>query len=96
MVVVEITSECGEVERYLLAGNILEIVAKDPIYERLAGAVKDYEFLGNLSEDALFEKCGEALGGDHRSDPFLDFTQEHRDTYLRMKLRHLRNQFAKP
>ena len=47
-----------------------------------------FKYLERLSEDFIFEKFKEELNMDS-SNPFTDFTQFHRDIFLRLKLKAL-------
>ena len=51
--------------------------------------LQDVSYLTRLTEDTIYESYREAIACDH-TRPFIDFTQEQRDAYLRLKMRGVR------
>jgi hypothetical protein len=49
----------------------------------------DTSYLESITEDIIYENYREAIICDH-SRQFADFKQEHRDAYLRLKMRGMR------
>ena len=47
---------------------------------------KRLEYLGTLSDDDLFERYYPAILS-HNTTPFSNFSQENRDSYMRLKFR---------
>ena len=48
-------------------------------------------YLQNLTEDVIYQILGHAIRQDN-SQSFDNFSQEHRDAYLRLKLRGIYNE----
>ena len=51
--------------------------------------LQDVSYLTRLTEDTIYESYRDAIACDH-TRPFIDFTQEQRDAYLRLKMRGVR------
>ena len=49
------------------------------------------EYLADVTEDVIYAALSDAIRYD-QSIPFENFTQEHRDSYLRLKLRGIYSQ----
>ena len=49
----------------------------------------DAKYLESITEDLIYETYHEAIVCDH-TRTFADFKQEHRDAYLRLKMRGMR------
>ena len=50
----------------------------------------DAKYLESITEDLIYEIYREAIVCDH-ARTFADFKQEHRDAYLRLKMRGMRD-----
>jgi hypothetical protein len=51
--------------------------------------VEEVKYLESITEDLIYETYREAIVCDH-TRTFADFKQEHRDAYLRLKMRGMR------
>jgi septin family protein len=49
----------------------------------------DFKYLESITENLIYETYRDAILCDH-TRTFADFKQEHRDTYLRLKMRGMR------
>ena len=71
----------------ILNGNLFQdLLAADLIYDHHASLLTDLNYLESITEDLLYDLYRDAITSDH-SRLFSGFTQEHRDAYLRLKLR---------
>ena len=55
-------------------------------YASFTQVLQNNQYLSEITEDILYECYGAAIRNDH-SRPFDGFNQDHRDAYLRLKLR---------
>jgi len=62
----------------------VEVVMSE--YDAFNKVLQDTKYLSEITDDILYECYGAAIRNDH-ARPFDGFTQEHRDAYLRLKLR---------
>ena len=74
-------------------GLIKEMLKADSFYDHHTTLLSACHYLSDLTDDILFDIYHEVINLPH-SMPFSDFTQEHRDTYLRLKFRCLHSSSA--
>ena len=55
--------------------------------------LNDLKYLGQLSCETLLEKYYPAILDDNTS-PFTNFTQEHRDSYTKLKFRAINKRYS--
>jgi Fe-S cluster biosynthesis and repair protein YggX len=87
------TAFLAKKEDILQQGLIKEILKADSFYDHHSTLLSDCQYLSRLTDDILFDTYHEVINLPH-SSPFTDFTQEHRDTYLRLKFRSLHSSSA--
>ena len=51
--------------------------------------VAEFNYLESITEDLIYETYREAIVCDHKRS-YANFMQEHRDAYLRLKMRGMR------
>jgi hypothetical protein len=78
--------------------NRIETISKDGLidlidainiqYENFEKVLVKSEYLADISEDIIYQAYRASIQSNH-SKGFEDFSQHHRDAYLRLKLRDL-------
>ena len=66
-----------------LIDDMEDLMKEIPSYTKVLEKCK---YLGELTEDVIYQSYGDAIRHDN-ARPFDNFNQEHRDAYLRLKLR---------
>lgn len=59
-------------------------------YDRFEQVLFNTAYLESVTEDVIYKNLGHAIRQEN-SEPFDNFSQEHRDAYLRLKLRGIYN-----
>jgi hypothetical protein len=60
---------------------------------RLTESLEELTYLETLNEDLIYREYRPALAKDN-SNPFADFSQEHRDAFYRMKFREMNSRLS--
>lgn len=68
---------------------MLAVMEKEQLLSGFSGNLDQYKYLANLSEDVIYQIYEPIITKDH-TKPFTEFTQDHRDAYLRLKLRSVK------
>jgi hypothetical protein len=89
----EVIAFLAKKEDIIENGLIKEMLKADSFYDHHTTLLSDCQYLSALTDDSLFNIYQEAINLPHTS-PFTDFTQEHRDIYLRLKFRSLHSTSA--
>ena len=61
----------------------------DKLYDHHVSVLAEGKYLESITEGLIYETYREAIVCDH-TRTFADFKQEHRDAYLRLKMRGMR------
>ena len=61
----------------------------DKLYDHHVSVLGEGKYLELITEDLIYETYHEVIVCDH-TRTFADFKQEHRDAYLRLKMRGMR------
>ena len=70
----------------ILSGDLSQLFTLQDKLDKFEQQLKGYEYLATLSEADLLENYYPAIVSDN-SSPFSNFTQNHRDAYIRLKFR---------
>ena len=76
----------AEAENIVRAGDLFKLFSKKDELDNFKGILSDLQYLSQLSTDDLLDNYYPAILNDNVS-PFTNFTQDHRDTYMRLKFR---------
>jgi hypothetical protein len=61
----------------------------DKLYDQHLSVLREAKYLESITEDLIYETYREAIVCDH-TRTFTEFNQDHRDAYLRLKMRGIR------
>ena len=70
--------------------EVLQLVEILPLCAAMSGKFQNFEYLAKITEETLWEfyyPCLESAG----NEPFVDFTQENKESFNRLKLRSIEN-----
>ena len=73
-------------EKLLTQTDLAKILEKLPLLTQLTGLIQEYAHLSDINETMLLEHYLPAISNDNTT-PFTDFTQFHRDAYIRLRFR---------
>jgi hypothetical protein len=90
----EIKDKYAKIEGLSKDCKLPELLVQDADSEKYEKSLQSLKYLQDLSEDTLWILYEPALSQPSSSRPFDDFTQHHRDLYLRLKLRSLDSKFS--
>lgn len=75
-----------EIERIVEKGEIAQLRERQVDLQRVYTIIERYSELDKINEDTLYKYYKPAINHKNKA-PFKDFNQQHRDAYLRLKLR---------
>jgi hypothetical protein len=61
----------------------------EKLYDHHISVLAEAKYLESITEDLIYETYRDAIICDHTRS-FVDFKQEHRDIYIRLKMRGIR------
>jgi 5'-deoxynucleotidase YfbR-like HD superfamily hydrolase len=76
-------------------GDIAKVEAANAKYDEYERLLDSCSYLKNINEDIIYNAYTNAIQANH-SREFEDFSQAHRDSYMRLKLRDLPYSNVKP
>ena len=76
----------AEAENMVRGGDLFKLFSMKDELDNFKGMLSDLQYLGHISTDDLFDNYYPAILNDNVS-PFTNFTQDQRDTYMKLKFR---------
>jgi hypothetical protein len=73
-------------EKLLAQTDLAKILEKAPLLAQLTAVIQEYAHLSDMNETMILEHYMPAIVNDNTT-PFTDFTQLHRDAYMRLRFR---------
>ena len=83
----------AEAENMVRAGDLFKLFSKKNDLDNFKGMLSDLQYLAQLSTDDLLDNYCPAILNDNIS-PFTNFTQDQRDTYMKLKFRAINKRNA--
>lgn len=83
----EIYEETKLIDAHFNQGEIIDLLKKEPSYDKHRSSLLSLDYLKQLSDDTLWSSYTAACLDNTFTAPFKDFEQEHRDIFSRLKNR---------
>ena len=69
-------------------GHIIQVDEANSLYDHFEKVLSNTSYLRDITEDVIYDAYKSAVRRNHARE-FTDFSQLHRDAYMRLKLRDL-------